>query len=91
MPTASINIRLDSHVKKQAQELFGALGMDMTTAINIFLRKSIQRQGIPFDVTLDGVSPETREALEEVLDMKKHPARYKGYTDVDAMMKELLA
>lgn len=34
---------------------------------------------------------ETREALDEVQDMKKHPERYKGYTDVDAMMKELLA
>lgn len=91
MPTASLNIRIDSNVKKQAQELFNALGMDMTTAINVFLRKAIQRQGMPFDVTLGHMPQETREAFAEVQDMKKHPDRYKGYTDVDAMMKELLA
>ena len=91
MSTASINIRLDSNVKKQAQELFSALGMDMTTAINVFLRKAIQRQGLPFEVSLDRAPSETREALEEVRDMKRHPDRYTGYTDVDAMMKELLA
>lgn len=91
MSTASLNIRIDSNVKKQAQELFNALGMDMTTAINVFLRKAIQRQGMPFEVALDRLPSETREAFAEVQDMKKHPDRYKGYTDVDAMMKELLA
>ena len=91
MSTASINIRLDSHVKKQAQELFSALGMDISTAIYVFLRMAIQRQGLPFEVALERVPAETREALDEVQDMKKHPERYKGYTDVDAMMKELLA
>ena len=91
MPTASLNIRIDSNVKKQAQELFSALGMDMTTAINVFLRKAIQRQGMPFEVVLDRLPPETLEAFADVQDMKKHPDRYKGYTDVDAMMKELLA
>ena len=53
MPTASLNIRIDSNVKKQAQELFSALGMDMTTAINVFLRKAIRVQGMPFAVSLD--------------------------------------
>ena len=53
MPTASLNIRIDSNVKKQAQELFSALGMDMTTAINVFLRKAIRVQGMPFEVSLD--------------------------------------
>ena len=39
MPTTSMTIRMDSAVKQQAQELFAALGMDMTTAVNIFLRQ----------------------------------------------------
>ena len=50
MPTTSMTIRMDSAVKQQAQELFAALGMDMTTAVNIFLRQAIQRQGLPFEV-----------------------------------------
>ena len=86
-----MNIRMDSALKRQAQELFAALGMDMTTAVNIFLRQSIQRQGLPFEVTLNRMNSETLEAIAEVQEMKKHPERYKGYTDADTMMKELLA
>lgn len=91
MSTTSMNIRMDSAVKKQAQELFAALGMDMTTAVNIFLRQSIRRRGLPFSVTLNGPNNETLEAIAEVREMKKHPEQYKGYTDVDAMMKDMLA
>ncbi len=91
MSTTSMNIRMDSALKRQAQELFAALGMDMTTAVNIFLRQSIQRQGLPFEVTLNRMNSETLEAIAEVQEMKKHPERYKGYTDADTMMKELLA
>ena len=91
MSTTSMNIRMDSEVKKQAQELFAALGMDMTTAVNIFLRQAIRRQGLPFDVALTRPNSETLEAIAEVREMKKHPERHKGYTDVDAMMKDMLA
>lgn len=91
MTTTSMNIRMDSTIKRQAQELFAALGMDMTTAVNIFLRQSIRRQGLPFDVALNRPNSETLEAIAEVREMKKHPEQYKGYTDVDAMMKDMLA
>ena len=50
MSKTSMSIRLDSEVKEQAQLVFNHLGMDMTTAINIFLRQAIQYQGLPFDV-----------------------------------------
>lgn len=82
MSTTSMNIRMDSALKRQAQELFAALGMDMTTAVNIFLRQSIQRQGLPFEVTLNRMNSETLEAIAEVQEMKKHPERYKGYTEL---------
>jgi len=48
-----MNIRMDSDVKKQAQELFAQFGLDMTTAVNMFLRQSIRQQGIPFTLQLD--------------------------------------
>ena len=48
MSKTSMSIRLDSEVKEQAQQVFNNLGMDMTTAINIFLRQAIQYQGITF-------------------------------------------
>ena len=52
MSKTSMSIRLDSEVKEQAQQVFSNLGMDMTTAINIFLRQAIQYQGLPFNVRL---------------------------------------
>lgn len=50
MSKTSMSIRLDSEVKEQAQQVFNHLGIDMTTAIHIFLRQAIQYQGLPFDV-----------------------------------------
>ena len=46
----NINIRVDSDVKNKAQEVFSGLGLDMTSAINIFLRQAIRRNGIPFEL-----------------------------------------
>ncbi len=53
MATSSMSIRMDSEVKAQAQELFAQFGLDMTTAINMFLRQSIRERGIPFDLHLE--------------------------------------
>ena len=65
MSKTSMSIRLDSEVKEQAQQVFSNLGMDMTTAINIFLRQAIQYQGLPFDVRLD----ENRKLLQVLTDL----------------------
>jgi len=48
--SANINIRVDSDTKHKAQEVFSALGLDMTTAVNIFLRQAIRKNGIPFEL-----------------------------------------
>jgi len=55
MPLTNINIRVDSEIKIQAQGVFVSLGLDMTTAINIFLRQAIRQNGIPFAVSADPV------------------------------------
>jgi DNA-damage-inducible protein J len=44
----NINIYVDSDVKNKAQDVFSALGLDMASAINIFLRQAIRQNGIPF-------------------------------------------
>ena len=48
--SVNVNIRMDESLKKQAEQLFSELGMNMTTAINIFVRQSVNRGGIPFDI-----------------------------------------
>ena len=87
----SMTIRMNREVKQEAQEIFSALGMDMTTAINVFLRQAIYFRGFPFEVRLDIPNEDTLAAINEVQQMKKNPALGKTYTDVDEMMKELLA
>lgn len=90
MANTSMNIRMDPDVKAKAQQLFASLGMDMTTAVNIFLRQAIRYNGIPFEIKADILNSETLEALEEVEHMKADKNVGKTYTDVDKMMKELL-
>ena len=58
MPTstgasANINIRVDRDIKNKAQSVFSALGLDMTSAVNIFLRQAIRKNGIPFDLVAE--------------------------------------
>ena len=89
--TSNMNIRMDKEVKEKAQQIFAQLGMDMTTAVNVFLRQTIRHNGLPFEVKLDTPNKETLMAIEEVQQMKKDPSLGKAYTDVDEMMKELLA
>jgi DNA-damage-inducible protein J len=51
MPSTNINIRTDSETKVRAQQIFSALGLDMTTAINLFLRQTVRMNDIPFVLT----------------------------------------
>ena len=48
MPMTNINIRTDSEIKSKAQEIFSSLGLDMSTAINLFLRQTVRQNDIPF-------------------------------------------
>ena len=88
--TTNISIRMDVELKKQAEQLFSDLGMNMTTAFNIFLRQAVRQQRIPFDIALKVPNTETIAAMEEAERIGCDPL-VKGYTDVNQMMKELLA
>jgi len=66
MATANINIRMDSAVKTQAQQLFAQFGLDMTTAINMFLRQALRERAIPFELRLDVPNAELMKAIENV-------------------------
>jgi DNA-damage-inducible protein J len=57
---------MDEDLKKQAEKLFADLGMNMTTAINVFIRQSINYGGIPFEIKLDGFyNPYNQKLLRE--------------------------
>ena len=65
--TSAINVNVPSDVKKEATKLFNDLGLNMSTAINMFLKRAIIERGIPFEVkeVNSTPSPELLEALEE--------------------------
>ena len=65
MATTNLNIRTDKEIKEAAEKIYSSLGLNMTTAINMFLRASIRESGIPFDLKLDIPSDETIKAIEE--------------------------
>lgn len=88
MAKVSTNISIDSEIKKQAQELFAQLGMDLSTAINIFLRQSLRQRSIPFEITADIPNEETRRAMENV---RKGIGLSKGFHSVSDLMEDLYA
>ena len=51
MPTANINVRTDSELKAKAQSVLADLGIDMSTAINIFLNQVVYEKAIPFEIS----------------------------------------
>lgn len=85
-----IQVRVEDSLKKDADALFSDLGLDTPTAIRIFLKQAIKRNGLPFDVAQPVPNAETIAAMEEADRISRDP-NVKGYTDVDAMIKELLA
>lgn len=90
MAKVSTNINLDANLKKSAQELFGDLGLDLTTAVTLFLKQAVMRQCIPFDIKRDKPSPETINAMNEFYETKKHPEKYKKYSSFKEALNEVL-
>ncbi len=89
--TTSVNIRMDSDLKRQFEAFCSDMGMNMTTAFNIFAKKAVREYRIPFEIGGENPNAETRAAIEEVRRMKADPSIGKTYTDVDRMMQELLS
>lgn len=88
MSTVPTQIRIDENVKKQANDLFNTLGMDMSGAVNIFLRQCIIRGGLPFSVELPQYSQKVLDAAEEARRISRDPD-VKGYTSMADLKKAL--
>lgn len=89
METSSISIRIDKKTKQEAESLFEDLGLNMTTAVTMFLKRSLAYGGIPFEIVRETPNRKTLEAMDEVEYMKKHPDEYKSYSSFGEIMKEV--
>ena len=65
MATTNLNIRTEKAIKDQAEEIFNELGLNMTTAVNMFLKVSIRTHGIPFELKMDVPQETTADESEE--------------------------
>ena len=79
---------MDSDLKAQAEALFGELGMNLTTAFNIFVRQSLREGGIPFEISLNQPNKETVSAMLEAERIASDPS-VKGYRNLDEMFADL--
>lgn len=86
--TTNISIRMDAELKTQADALFAELGMNISTAFNIFVRQSLREGGLPFNITLNQPNKETIAAMLEAERIAKDPS-VKGYTDLNQLFDDL--
>ncbi len=90
MNVANVNVRVDSEVKNAAELIFKKLGITMTSAINMFLRQTINDNGLPFQpiLTEKDLNQETLDAIEEGRRLARDP-NVKGYTSIEDLRKAL--
>ena len=87
--TTNLNIRVDSTLKQESDMLFKDLGLNMSTAINMFLTKCVKTSSIPFKIEEPKPSKELKKVLKELDYMMKHPEKYKSYNSVEELFEEL--
>lgn len=90
MATTNLNIRTDKEIKDQAEAIFSELGLNMTTAINMFLRTTIRENGIPFNLKLEMPNNTTIMAIEEGRKIARDSS-VKGYSNIDDLREALEA
>ena len=88
MSTVPTQVRIDANLKKQATELFSTLGMDMSGAMNIFLKQCVMRGGLPFNIEVPNYKTEVLEAMEEAKKISKNP-KTKMYSSFAEAMEDV--
>lgn len=91
MAKVSTNINLEPTLKKSAQELFSDLGLDLTTAVTLFLKQAVREQAIPFEIKREVPNAETIAAMNEFYEMQAHPEKYKRYSSFNDAVSEVLS
>ena len=89
MATVNMSIRMDTELKKQADAMLADMGLNMTTAMNMFLRQVVRQGKIPFEIATDIPNAETLAAMKEVDDMINWKIPAKKYTSTDELFKDL--
>lgn len=89
MPTATIQVRMDSALKKETETALKSMGLNMSTAIHLFCRQVVNQGRIPFEIVAPSVpNAETRKVLDDALAGKNLS---RSFSNVDEMWDDLNA
>ena len=89
MATVNMSIRIDTELKKQADAMFSDMGLNMTTAMNMFLRQVVRQGRIPFEIATDIPNAETVAAIKEMDDMLSGKIPAKRYSSTKELFEDL--
>lgn len=89
--TSAINVMVDSETKKEATHILNDLGLSMSTAINLFLRQVIKRDGLPFEVVNPKPSNQLLDSLKEAEDIMNGKIQVPSYSNREELKKALLS
>lgn len=89
MATTTMSIRMDTELKQKAEAMFASMGLNMTTAMNMFLRQVVRQGKIPFEVAADIPNAETLAAIKEMDDMISGKIPAKRYASAEELFKDL--
>ncbi len=89
MATVNMSIRLDKDLKKQAEAMLSDMGLNMTTAMNMFLRQVVRQGRIPFEIATDIPNLETLAAIKEMDDIIGGKITAKKYSNTDELFEDL--
>jgi len=84
METTNLKIRTDKLIKEEAEEIFSELGIDMTAAINMFLKETVRVHGMPFEQILDKPNKTTKSAIGEGRKKMNAPSSPR-YSSIDSL------
>lgn len=87
--TSAINVNVDSSLKREATNILNDLGLNMSTAINMFLKQIVKKDGIPFEVVNPKPNKELLAALKEAENIKNGNLRVKSYNNLEDLRKAL--
>ncbi len=89
MATATIQVRIDSALKKETEAALKSMGLSMSTAIHLFCRQVVNQGRIPFEIVAPSIpNAETRKVLDDALEGKKLS---QSFATVDEMWEDLNA
>lgn len=89
MASTNINVRTETELKNKAEKIFEDLGLNMSVAINMFLKQTVRENGIPFSLKLEIPNEDTKAALAEYEEMKHDKTKYPQFDSFDEILLEV--